>query len=51
MTTIIVMNMKIVVIYPNYDHDNSYEYKNGDNYHYHNNIGYYCYYNDEFIKL
>ena len=38
MTKIIVMNMKMVVIYPNHDHNNSYEYENGGDYHYNNDF-------------
>ena len=48
MTKIMIINMEIVVICPNYDHNNSYEYENGGDYHYHNNMDYYCYYNDDF---
>ena len=44
---IIVMNVQIIAIYPNYDHNSIYEYRNGGNYHYHNNIDYYCYYDDD----
>ena len=41
------MNVKNVLIYPNYDHNDSYKFKNGYNYHYHNDIDYYYYYDDD----
>ena len=40
------MNIKMIVMYPNHDHNDSYEYKNVCNYHYDKDIDYYCYYND-----
>ena len=42
----IANNMKLVVIFPNHDHNDNYEYKNSDDYHYSKYIDYYCYYND-----
>ena len=40
--------MKRIVIYPNYDYNDSYKFQNGGNSHYHNDIDY-CYCYDDYL--
>ena len=39
--------MKLVVIYPNHDHNDNCEYKTCGDYHYYKYIDYYCYYDND----